>query len=380
MSLNVVIVPDKFKGTLTARAAAGAIDRGWRKVRPGDHLELIPMSDGGDGFGEVLGALSGAELRSARTVDAAWRKCSAPWWWIPSTETAIVESARAIGLAMLPAGRFHPFQLDTSGLGRLLKTIAEGGAKRCLVGIGGSATNDGGFGMARALGWGFLDGKGNRIERWTELHRLKALCAPSHPKLFQQIVVSVDVKNPLLGARGATRIYGPQKGLRPEDFALAESCLRRLSIVVREALGKDFAGSPGAGAAGGLGFALNAFLGAKFETGFDLFARYSKLRRRIRSADLVLTGEGAIDASTMMGKGTGQIAALCREMRVPCIALAGVVRTGGDKRRLFARTLALTELTSEAKAKAAPALWLEQLAKRAARTITPQWGRNRSRV
>jgi glycerate 2-kinase len=168
--------------------------------------------------------------------------------------------------------------------------------------------------------------------------------------------------------------------LRPEDFALAERCLRRLSIVVREALGKDFARLPGAGAAGGLGFALSALLGAKFETGFDVFARCSKLRRRIKSADLVLTGEGAIDASTMMGKGTGQIAALCREMRVPCIALAGAVRTGYDHKQLFTRTLALTELTSEAKAKAAPALWLERLAKRAAKAFTPQWTRNRSQI
>ena len=370
MSLDIVIAPDKFKGTLTARAAADAIGRGWHKARPGDHLELIPMSDGGDGFGEVLGALHGAELRSAATLDAAGRKCPAPWWWIPTTATAIVESARVIGLAMLPAGRFHPFQLDTTGLGRLLKTIADRGAKRCLVGIGGSATNDGGFGMARALGWEFLDREGNPIEQWTKLHRLKSLHAPRRRKLFQQLIVSVDVQNPLLGKHGATRIYGPQKGLRPDDFAQAEHCLRRLSVVVREFLGKDFARVPGAGAAGGLGFGLNAFLGAKFETGFDLFTRSSKLRRRIKSADLVLTGEGAIDASTAMGKGTGQIAALCREMGVPCIAMAGAVRTGGAAKRLFARTLALTELTSEANAKAAPALWLEHLAKHAAKAFT----------
>src|SRR6267378_5251637 len=123
MALKIVIVPDKFKGTMTAQAAAEAIGRGWRKVRPDDHLELVPMSDGGDGFGEVLGALNSAEVRSAITIDASWRRCSASWWWVPSTETAIVEAARAIGLAMLPPGKFHPFQLDTSGLGRLLKTI-----------------------------------------------------------------------------------------------------------------------------------------------------------------------------------------------------------------------------------------------------------------
>ena len=366
MPLTVVIVPDKFKGTLTAQAAAEAISRGWRKVRPHDRLELIPMSDGGDGFGEILGGLNGAKVRSTMTVDAAGRRRAAPWWWAASNKTAIVETAGVIGLALLPPGAFHPFQLDTFGLGRLLEVIAGYGAKRCLVGIGGSATNDGGFGMARALGWKFLDKESRQIQQWTELHRLSSLCAPENPKLFRETVVATDVKNRLLGMRGATRVYGPQKGLRPGDFALAERCLRRLAAVVKETLGKDFARLPGAGAAGGLGFALNAFLGASCEPGFDLFLRHSKLQAHIKRADLVLTGEGAIDASTMMGKGVGQVARLCREIGVPCVALAGTAKIKEGKRRLFTQIFAMTDLTSEGNAKMAAAVWLERMAGKAA--------------
>ena len=160
MPLHVLIIPDKFKGTLTAAAAAEAIARGWRKARPHDSLDLLPMSDGGDGFGEVTSALLRARVQRVKTVDAAHRPCVARWWWEPRTRTAIIESAAVIGLAMLPPRRFHPFQLDTLGLGAVVRAAREKGGRRCLMGIGGSATNDGGFGLARALGWEFLDRSG----------------------------------------------------------------------------------------------------------------------------------------------------------------------------------------------------------------------------
>src|ERR1019366_6080345 len=178
MPLNVLIIPDKFKGTLTAPppapapAAAEAIARGWREARAGDSLSLLPMSDGGDGFGEVTSALLKAKIQRAKTVDAAHRRCVAKWWWEPSTRTAIIESAAVIGLAMLPPKRFRPFRLDTSGLGAVVRAAAKRGATRCLMGVGGSATNDGGFGLARALGWVFLDGQGEVIEGWTGLSQL----------------------------------------------------------------------------------------------------------------------------------------------------------------------------------------------------------------
>src|SRR6185369_6413412 len=148
MPLEVLIVPDKFKGTLTAKAAADAMARGWRRGRPNDAIEVLPMSDGGDGFGEVISNSLGAVPRSLRTCDAAHRGCTARWWWEPKSKTAVIETARIIGLAMLPHDRYHPFDLDTYGLGKVMRAAADLGARRCLVGLGGSATNDGGFGLA----------------------------------------------------------------------------------------------------------------------------------------------------------------------------------------------------------------------------------------
>src|SRR5690349_13839430 len=259
MSLRVLVIPDKFKGTLTAAAAAEAIQRGWSKVRPEDHVSILPMSDGGEGFGEVMSALLGARRQRIRTVDAAHHPCLASWWWAAKRGTAIIETASVIGLAMLPPKRFHPFKLDTFGLGALFRAAKRKGAKHGLVGIGGSATNDAGFGLARALGWEFFDRKGRAIRRWLELPSLAAIRPPQRRRWFDELVVAVDVQNPLLGRRGATRIYGPQKGLRPRDFPKAERCLYRLKTVWKTESGGDLSRVPGSGAAGGLGFGLMAF-------------------------------------------------------------------------------------------------------------------------
>ena len=330
---------------------------------------MLPMSDGGDGFGEVMGQLLGAKIQKINTVDAAHRKCEARWRWEPKTKTAVIESASVIGLAKLPPGKFHPFELDTFGLGAVIRAAAGKGAKRCIIGIGGSATNDGGFGLARALGWKFWDRDGAAIERWTELHRLKRISPPKRVRWFSELVVAVDVQNPLLGARGATRVYGPQKGLRGDDFALAEKCLRRLALVCSGGLrpplfdqrhSQSAATTPGAGAAGGLGFGLMTFLGAKMEPGFDLFARLAGLHKHFHAADLVITGEGRMDESTFMGKGVGAIVRRCLKFKTSCIALAGDIT--GRKGGTFLEMHALTELTTMEKAKANPDHWLERLA------------------
>jgi glycerate kinase len=171
---------------LTASAAAQAIARGWSKVRPQDSLDLLPITDGGDGFGEAMGGLLRANVISTRTVDAAHRPCMAKWWWEPRTKTAIIESASAIGLAMLPPKRFHPFELDTFGLGRLIQAALSRKATRCLIGIGGSATNDGGFGLARALGWEFIGSRRRPIEQWTELLNLQRIKAPKRGGCFER--------------------------------------------------------------------------------------------------------------------------------------------------------------------------------------------------
>jgi glycerate 2-kinase len=366
MPLKLLIVPDKFKGTLTAAAAAKAIAIGWRRARPRDVLQLLPMSDGGDGFGEVMGRMLGARIQKVKTVDAAHRPCTAPWWWESKSKTAVIESANVIGLAMLPPGTFHPFELDTFGLGAVLRAARDKGAKHILVGIGGSATNDGGFGLARALGWEFFDQDGKPILRWTVLRALTRIQAPQLRR-FARVIVAVDVQNPLLGPRGATRVFGPQKGLRRGDFARAERCLRQLARVANERFGRDFACRPGAGAAGGLGFGLLAFTGAKLEPGYALFARHAKLSRRLRAAGLVITGEGAIDRSTFMGKGVGQIARACRKLEVPCIGMTGATADLKKANRLFTEVRTLTELTTVKRARARPAIWLERLAAKVAR-------------
>jgi glycerate kinase len=366
MPLKLLIVPDKFKGTLTASSAARAIAAGWRMARPDDTLELLPMSDGGDGFGEVMGGLLGAGIQKVKTVDAARRQCAAHWWWEPKSKTAVIESANIIGLAMLPPGKFHPFQLDTFGLGAVMLAARDKGAKKILVGIGGSATNDGGFGLARALGWVFTDKDGKPILRWTGLRALARIHAP-RLRRFPKVVVAVDVQNPLLGPRGATRVFGPQKGLQRGDFASAERCLRQLAGVAKERFGGGLASRPGSGAAGGLGFGLLAFAGARLEPGYALFARQAGLSRRLRAAGLVITGEGAIDQSTFMGKGVGQIARACRKLGVPCIGLAGVAADLQKAGRLFTQVRALTEVTTVQQGRARPAIWLERLAAKAAR-------------
>jgi len=361
--MKVLIIPDKFKGTLTASQAAAAISAGWKQSRPSDEIEILPMSDGGDGFGELMSQLLGAIPQTAKTVDAAHRPCDALWWWHGKTKTAIVESARVIGLAQLPPGKYHPFELDTEGLGNLLRSIAEQGAARCLIGIGGSATNDAGFGTARALGWQFFDTHDQKIDRWTKLHALAEIRPPETAKLFHELIVAVDVQNPLLGADGCTRVYGPQKGLKPSDFDFAERCFQHLADVLRKELHRDCAEEPGAGAAGGLGFGLRCFAGGRLEPGFALFAEQARLAERIKSADLVITGEGSLDNSSVMGKGVGELANLCKHFKVPCIALAGVLPHPEEVARFFTEAHALTPgFTTPENATAEPALWLEKLA------------------
>ncbi len=365
--MKILVIPDKFKGTLTADAAVQAIARGWRRGRPGDAIEMLPMSDGGDGFGAAVGKLLRARVQKVKTVDAAHRSCVANWWWEPKTKTAVIESANVIGLAQLPPGKFHPFELDTFGLGAVIRAAARKGARRCIIGIGGSATNDGGFGLARALGWKFVDRDGQAIERWTDLDRLASISRLKRSRWFREMIVAVDVNNPLLGTRGATRIYGPQKGLRRGDFALAEKCLRRLAKVSH-----GDASAPGAGAAGGLGFGLMTFLSARSESGFDLFARLAGLEKRLRSADLVITGEGCIDASTFMGKGAGEVGVRCRKWKVACIAFAGEIVGRPAANQLFAQTHALIDLTSVKGAKSKAEHWLKMLAEKTAAEWCPK--------
>lgn len=368
--MRVLIAPDKFKGTLTARQAADAIACGWRRICPRDELVRLPISDGGDGFGLVLAGLRRARPVRTATVDAAGRRCLAQWWWNAAERTAIIESARVIGLAQLPPGKFQPFNLDTRGLAALLQAAAKRGVRRCLIGIGGSATNDAGFGLAQGLGWQFLNKNGTPLKHWRELNQLARVLQPSARRWPKELIVAVDVQNKLLGAKGCTRVYGPQKGLRSQDFSEAEAGLRQLARVMRQTLGRDVAATPGAGAAGGLGFGLVAFAGATMTPGFELVAQEAGLAKQLRRADLVITGEGRIDRSTLMGKGVGELAALCRKADVPCVALGGAIENRLTLAGKFAFAGALTDLTSPTRARAEAKVWLEKLASQAAQHLT----------
>ncbi len=366
MALKVLISPDKFKGTLTAKQAAKAIARGWKVTRPDDRQTLLPISDGGDGFGPLLGKLLGARVRHKTTVDAAHRPIKSRWWLEPKSRTAVIESANVVGLAMLPRGKFHPFDLDTFGLGKVLQHATTAGATRCIIGIGGSATNDGGFGVARALGWRFLKRDGNDIERWPDLASLHLTQPPKQRRLFSKLTVAVDVKNSLLGQNGASHVYGPQKGLRAADIPLADAALRRLATVWAKQNGCATK-LPGAGAAGGLGFGLHCFLGAEIESGFGLFARMAKLPQLMGRHDLIITGEGAMDRQTVMGKGVGELAKMARKYGCDCFALAGKIEDAKKLNRYFDKSAALTDLTSSRKAETEAAKWLERLAGNLAR-------------
>ncbi len=367
MPLKVLVAPDKFKGTLTAAQAAEAISQGWKKTRPQDELTFLPISDGGDGFGEIISQLLQARPQSIKTVDAAHRPCTATWWWHDGTKTAVIESARIIGLAQLPPGKYHPFELDTSGLGEVLLDAADRGAKKCLLGIGGSATNDAGFGMATALGWQFFNRHDEKINRWTELHSLAQVRPPDRSDLFSELVVAVDVQNPLLGPEGCTRVYGPQKGLKPEDFEFAEKCLEQVVAILEKELHVQCATERGAGAAGGLGYGLRCFAKARLQPGFALFSEYASLHKRLTDVDLVITGEGSIDRSTAMGKGVGELAALCKQRGVPCIGLAGKLAEGGAQNELFTKSAGLVpDIVSEHQAFREPAIHLQALAAKVA--------------
>ena len=371
--LKILIIPDKFKGTLTARQAAEAIAEGWRAIREDDQLELLPMSDGGDGFGEIIGGMMGAEPIEVDTIDAAHRPHKAKFWLHPPSSTAIIEAAQVNGLALLPPGKFHPFELDTYGLGKVYVKAIKAGAKVIYFGIGGSSTNDGGFGFGRAIGWKFLDQRGGLIKKWTELEALTRIIAPRLNLV--PTIVGVDVQNPLLGPTGASEIYGPQKGLRPEDMPEAEACLRRLTEAPVEGEFSslvEFARIPGSGAAGGLGFGLSAFADATFQSGFDIFAGIAELEMRLKTADIVISGEGSMDAQSLMGKGVGALYQLCKKKNVKFIGLAGSLSLDLAGRLETAASLwsIVPTLATLDQAKAKPAKYLRLLASEAAKNVT----------
>lgn len=366
--LRVLVVPDKLKGTLTAVQAADALCRGWRAVRPSDELDVLPMADGGDGFGTVFGALLGASEQHCMTSDAAGRPRQVSWWQAAQQRCAVFETAQVNGWVLFEA-QSHPFALDTYGLGAVLAAMEHAGVQTAYLGLGGSATNDGGFGVAKALGWSFRDGSGRVIERWTQLDQLVSIESPTAPRFGFDLILAVDVVNPLLGPRGATFTYGPQKGLGAAELVHAEACLERLARVVETQFASNAAREPGAGAAGGLGFGLRVFAAGRLTSGAQLFVTLSGLHERIAKADLVLTAEGAFDAQSGLGKGVGVVVHLASDAGKPCICIAGSVSSDAPAWPGLRSYAIVPDCAPLAQAQAAAAHYVERLARRAASDV-----------
>lgn len=324
MGLRIVVAPDKFKGSLDAASVAAALAAGVRDVLPDARCELVPMADGGDGTVDAFLA-SGATARTVLVggplgapVDATYAR---------DGDVAIVEMAAASGLVLVADGP-DARRATTRGTGELLRDALDGGARRIVLGIGGSATTDGGAGALAALGARFLDARGEPLEPTPAAlaHVARADLAGLDPRLRAvDVAIACDVNNPLLGPSGAAAVYGPQKGASPTDVAFLDAMLARLADAMTAATGRDLRAEPGAGAAGGLGWALASACGARLARGVTLVAEIRGLAGVLRGADWCFTGEGRIDAQTLRGKVVDGVAALARDARVPVFAFGGSV-------------------------------------------------------
>jgi glycerate kinase len=325
--MRIVIAPDSFKGSATAVEAAHAIAEGWRSVRPDDHLTLAPMADGGEGTVDaVAAAVAHAEVRRTRVTGPDGREVTARWLLMPSGDgprTALVELAEASGLLLLSS--LAPFTAHTLGLGELLASALADGVERVFIGLGGSASTDGGTGALLGLGATFIDEHGARVSLGNAgLHRLaRADLSTAIPPPSSGALILSDVDNPLLGRRGAVPVFGPQKGIDASCADRAEQALERLVA----ALGPEataFADTPGAGAAGGTGFGLLAW-GAEIAPGARAIAELIGLPAAIDSAELVITGEGRFDDQSAGGKVPVEVARVAAAAGVPCALVAGSI-------------------------------------------------------
>jgi glycerate kinase len=353
--MRVLVAPDKFAGTLTAVEAAEAIAAGWRRQAPDDELDLAPMSDGGPGFVDVLHNSLGGSLEPV-VVSGPFGD-PVPATILLDGDTAYVESAQACGLAL--SGTDRPEQASTYGVGELVAAARDAGAKRVVVGLGGSGTTDGGAGLLAALG-----ATADRpLDRGAAA--LAGIGRIDLPDAGVELVAASDVENPLTGLFGAAKTFGPQKGIPEERLPAVDAVLEELAA----AAGRRTALEKGAGAAGGLGFAL-LLLGATRTSGLDLVASAVRLAERARACDLVLTGEGAFDFSSRAGKVPYGVATIAAAALRPCVALAGQVLVGAREMRALGieSAYSLFETVGEERAFAEPAASLADLAARVART------------
>lgn len=326
--MRVVIAPDSFKGSLSAWAAAAAIERGIKRAAPNCETVLLPLSDGGEGLVESLVEATNGTYHEFHIMGPLGEPVWAKLGVLGDGETAVIEMAQASGLTLIPEEERNPLLTTTYGTGELIRLALDLGCRHLIIGLGGSATNDGGAGMAQALGVRLLDSAGDSLGLGgAELARLASIdVSELDPRLNNvKIQVACDVTNPLTGPQGASAVYGPQKGATPKMVEQLDQALANYAEVIRKDLGIDVEPVPGAGAAGGLGAGLLAFLRAELVSGIELVLNTVNFRAAVDTADLVFTGEGKLDAQSAYGKVPIGVARACKPMGIPVVVLAGSV-------------------------------------------------------
>lgn len=333
MPVRVVIAPDKFRGSLEASEVARAMARGVKRALPEAEVDCIGMADGGEGFTETMVDALGGRFETVEVRGPLGHLVQARLGLVENNTTAVMSMASASGLALIPYDMKNPLLTTTYGTGQLIRKALDLGVKRILIGIGGSATNDGGAGMAAALGYRFLSAEARELPLGGgALARLDRIDADRRdPRLASvKIEVACDVTNPLCGPTGASAVYGPQKGANTEMVQRLDLALGNLARVVKRDLGCEISDIPGAGAAGGLGAGLVGFTNGRLRRGIDLVIDAVRLRERMVSADLCITGEGRIDHSSGYGKTVSGVAHVAREFQKPCVALGGSLSSGAE--------------------------------------------------
>lgn len=336
--MRILVAPDKFKGSLGGYEVAENIAAGLRDVLPGATFDLVPIADGGEGTAAAICRARGGEWITCAAHDALGRAIEVRYVWLP-TNTAVLEMSEAAGGWRISSSERDVLHASTLGVGEMLLEATKRGATEIVIGLGGSATNDGGFGLARSLGFRFLNADNTELKNGLgELLTLaKIVRDPSSgsPLSLPPIIAASDVQNPFLGDHGATRTFGAQKGATPEQLEILEQALTRLAEVVACDLNVDPRNVPGAGAAGGLGFGLISFCGATIRFGFDLVAEVIDLETAVGRADIVVTGEGKLDSQTLGGKAPAGMARLARKMGKPVFAIVGTVMESSLAKTLF---------------------------------------------
>lgn len=326
--MKIVIAIDSLKGSLTSLEAGKAIETGIKKVYSEVVTKVLPLADGGEGSVEALTLGMGGKLQSIEVTGPLGNKIRAQYGILSDGKTAIVEMAAAAGITLVPDNKRNPLYTTTFGVGEILLDAMYKGCRHFIIGIGGSATNDGGVGMLQALGYDMLDAAGKPVPFGAA--GLEALCRIDDSRVTPELKecsfrIACDVTNPLCGDKGCSAIYGPQKGASPEDIALMDKWMGEYARISKEKYSHADANAPGAGAAGGMGFAFLTFTNATLESGIEIILAETKLEDHIAKADLVITGEGRLDGQTVMGKAPVGVARIAKKYNKPVIAFAGCV-------------------------------------------------------